>query len=201
MKRKFLAAKKEIVMELSSIAEKKKTTLYGLTNGILEQAIKAHKLGEELPEIIREYTIIQMAKQNRCLLIPERVWYMVLDRASRTDRAAIKETSHELGLWYGKYFLTIMNDTISTEAIENALRTVFWNTSSLDVSPADDRIIIRCIEPNFTDSHTEFVSIMLEGIMNSLGYAVSERKISRGLITLTLTDNSIGKREDVFKER
>jgi hypothetical protein len=42
---------------------------------------------------------------------------------------------------------------------------------------------------------------MLEGIMNSLGYAVSERKISRGLITLTLTDNSIGKREDVFKER
>jgi hypothetical protein len=201
MNRKFLAAKEEIVRELSSIAEKKKTTLYGLTNDILEQAIKVHKTGDELPKIIGEHLIIQMAKQNGCLLIPERIWYTVLDRALRTDRASIKETCHESGLWYGKYFSTIMSDTASTEAVQSALRTVFWNASSLDVSRADDRIIVRCIEPSFTDSHTEFVSIMLEGIMDSLGYAVNEREVSRGLITLTLTDNSTGKREDVFKER
>lgn len=201
MNRKFLAAKEEIVRELSSIAEKKKTTLYGLTNDILEQAIKAHKTGEELPEIIREYRVIQMAKQNGCLLIPERIWYMVLDRALRTDKASIKEAAHESGLWYGKYFSTIMNDTISTEAIQSALRTVFWNASSLDVSMARDRIILRCIEPNFTDSHTEFVSIMLEGIMNSLSYLVNERKVARGLITLTLTENSAGKKENGVKER
>lgn len=201
MTRKFLAAKEEIVREICGIAEKKKTTLYGLTNDILEQAIKAHKTGEELPEIIREYSIIKMAKQNRCVLIPERIWYMVLERAVRTDKASIKEAFHESGLWYGKYFSAIMSDLTSVEAIQNALRTVFWNTSSLTVSKVGDKVVLRSIEPNSTDSHTEFVSIMLEGIMNSLGYLVDERKVARGLITLTLTENSAGEKNNILKER
>jgi len=201
MTRRFLAAKEEIVRELCSIAEKKKITLYGLTNDILEQAIEVHKTGEELPQIIRESSTIKMAKQNRCVLIPERIWYLVLERAFNTDKASIKKASHESGLWYGKYFSAIMSDPTSTEAVQNALRTVFWNASSLEVSRAGDRVILRCIEPNFTDSHTEFVSIMLEGIMNSLGYLVDERKVARGLIMLTLTENSAGKRNNVLKER
>jgi hypothetical protein len=200
MSRKFLAAKEEIVRELCSIAEKKKTTLYGLTNDILEQAIKALETGEELSEIIREYSIIKMAKQNRCVLIPERIWYTVLDSAFRTDKASIKETSHESGLWYGKYFSAIMNAPLSNEMIQSAFQTIFWNASSFDVSQAGDKIKLRCIEPNFTDSHTEFVAIMLEGIMNSLGYLVNEREVARGLITFTLTEKSAGEKNSIFKE-
>jgi len=189
MRRRSLAAKEQIVKELCGIAEKKKVTLYGLTNAILEQAIRAHKMGEDLPEIIKEYSTIKMAKQNGCILIPERIWYLVLEKSFKNKDASLKEAFHESGLWYGKYLSAILNDPTSTQAIQNALRTIFWNASSLDVSQVGDRIILRCIEPNFTDSHTEFQSTMLEGIMNSLGYIVHERKVARGLITLTLTKN------------
>jgi len=189
MRRRSLAAKDEIVRELCGIAEKKKVTLYGLTNTILEQAIRAYEMGEDLPEIMREYSAIKMAKQNRCVLIPERIWYLVLEKSFKNKDALIKEAFHESGLWYGKYLSTILDDPASTKAIQNVFTTVFWNVSALDVSQAGNRIIVRCIEPNFTDSHTELQSTMLEGIMSSLGYVVNERKVARGLITLTLTKN------------
>jgi len=187
MRRRSLAAKEEIVKELCGIAEEKKVTLYGLTNAILEQAIRAYEMGEDLPEIMREYSAIKMAKQNRCLLIPERIWYLVLEKSFKNKDASLKEAFHESGLWYGKYLSAILEDSASTQAIQSALSTIFLNVSALNVSHFGDRIILRCIEPNFTDLHTQLQSTMLEGIMNSLGYMVNERKVARGLITLTLT--------------
>lgn len=201
MGRKFLAAREELVRKLGSIAKAKNKTLYGLTNEILEQAIHASNLGEELPQIINNYRMIKMAKENRSVLIPERIWYQTLEKAFQKTDDSFKETFYDSGLWYGKYFSTVLTDTRSLEGIKGALQTIFWNASSLEVTQNGDKIILRCIEPNFTDSHTQFLSTMLEGIMHSLGYLTNEKNVSRGLVVLTFAKNALGKEDDVYKER
>lgn len=201
MSRRFLAAKEELVKKLSNIAKAKNKTLYGLTNEILEQAIHANDLGEELPEIINNYRIIKMARENSSVLIPEKIWYLTLEKAFDKNDHSFKETFYDSGLWYGKYFSTVLTDIDSLKGIKSALKTIFWNASSLEVAQNGDKIILRCIEPNFTDSHTQFLSTMLEGIMHSLGYFTDGKKITRGLVMLTFTKNALGKEDDVFKKR
>jgi len=199
--RRFLAAREELVSKLRSIAKAKNKSLYGITNEILEQAIRLNSLGEELPDIINNYRIIKMAKENRSVLIPEKIWYQTLEKAFQKTDDSFKETFYDSGLWYGKYFSTVLTDTHSLEGIKSALQTIFWNASSLEITQNGDKIILRYIEPNFTDSHTQFLSTMLEGIMHSLGYLIDGKKIARGLVMLTFTKNALEREEDVFKER
>jgi len=201
MGRRFLAARDELVNKLRCIAKAKNQTLYGLTNEILEQAIHLNNLGEELPEIINNYRIIKMAKENRSVLVPERIWYLTLEKAFQKTDDLFKAAFYDSGFWYGKYFSTVLTDPHSLEGIESALQTIFWNTSSLAVIQKGDKIIVRCIEPNFTDAHTQFLSTMLEGIMHSLGYLTDGKKIAKGLVMLTFMKNDPGKEEDVFKEK
>jgi len=201
MGRKFLAAKEELVGKLALIATARSKTLYGLTNDIIEQVMRANDMGEELPEIISNYRIIKMARQSRSVLIPERIWYLILEKVFEKNDDSFKEIFYDSGLWYGKYFSTVLTDIHSVEGIKSALQTIFWNASNLEVAQNGDKIILRCIEPNYTDSHTYFLSTMLEGIMHSLGYLTGEKNIFRGLIMLTFTKNATGKEDDVFKER
>jgi len=199
--RRFLAARESMVRQLRSIAKAKNKTLYGLTNEILEQAIHANDLGEELPDIINNYRIIKMAKENRSVLIPERIWCLTLDKALEKNGDLFKETFYDSGLWYGKYFSTVLAESDSLEGIKRAFQTIFWNVSSLEVAQIGDKTILTCAEPNFTDAYTEFLSTVFEGIMHSLGYRTNEKNVSRGLLMLTFTKNTLGKEDDARKER
>jgi len=199
--RRFLAAREPLVSKLRSIAKTKNITLYGLTNEILEQAINAYDLGEELSDIINVYRIIKMAKENRSLLIPERIWHPMLDKALERNDDVLKETFYDSGLWYGKYFSTVLPETDSLKEIRSLLKGIFWNASSLEIEQVGSKTILTCIEPDSTDLHTELLSTMFEGIMHSLGYQTNEKKVSRGLMMLTFKKNALGKEDDAPEER
>ncbi len=198
--RRVLAAREPLVKKISSIAKAKNRTLYGLTNEILEQAIRANELGEDLQDIINNYRIIKMAKENRSVLVPERIWYLILDKALEKNADLFKETFYDSGLWYGKYFSTVSSEAASPEGIGDLFKTIFWNTSSLEITQKEDLTTLTCVEPNFTKSHTEFLSTVFEGIMHSLGYQTNEKKVSRGLLMLTFAKNALGK-ENGAQER
>jgi len=199
--RRFLAATEPLVKKLRVIAEARNRTLYGLTNEILEQAICANELGEDLQNIIKSYRIIKMAKENGSVLVPERVWYLILDKALERNADLFKETFYDSGLWYGKYFSTLSGEAASPEGIGDLFKAIFWNTPSLEITRKEDLTTLTCVEPNFTKSHTEFLSTVFEGIMHSLGYETHGKEVARGLLMLTFTKNELGKEEDAPKER
>lgn len=183
--RKFLAAKDVLVEMLRSVAKGKNVTLYGLTNEILQQAIRANDLGEELPKVVDRYYIVKAAMENRSLLIPERIWYVVLEKALENSGGSLKEVFYDVGLWYGKYFSAGSKGNEAIGQIRQILQTMLWNASSLDLKKSDDEIILRCLESNFTDSHTKFLSTMLEGVMHAFGYTITEKETEKGLLLLT----------------
>lgn len=199
--RRFLAAEESLVRKLRSLAETKNQTLYALTNEIIEQAMSANDLEEDLEKIIHTYRVVKMAKENGSVLIPEKIWYQVLEKALEKNSSLLKETFYDSGVWYGKYFSAVLPETDSLEGIRNAFQTIFWNTASFDITQNGDETILTCIEPNFTESHTEFLSIVFEGIMHSLGYQTHGKKVSKGLLTLTFTKNALGKEDDAPQER
>jgi len=188
MGRKFLAAREELVKRLRNLAKNRNTTLYGLTNQALEQVLLAEDLGEELPEIIANHRVIKMAKENRSVLIPERVWHLVLEKTSEQAGDSLKKVFYDSGRWYGKYFSTLRLKASSLPEIKSFLGTIFWNISNLDLIEESNKIILKLIEPNFTLLHTQLSSTMLEGIMHSIGYATQERKITKGLVLLTFAN-------------
>jgi len=185
LNRKFLAARDDLVKKLSNVAKSKNTTLYGLVNQILEQAIRANDLGEDLSEIIDNNSFIKMARQNGLILIPEKVWYIILEKAFEKAGDSLTDIFYDAGLWYGKYFSTVFTGDNAIQEIENTLQTMLWNVSIFNLVENGDEIALRCIEPKSTDSHTMFLSAMLEGIMRPLGYSTVEKSISRGIILLT----------------
>ena len=187
MGRKFLAAREELVKRLTTLAKNKNKTLYGLTNQTIEQLLLAEDLGEELPEIVENYRVIKMAKENRAVLIPERVWHLVLEKAFEQAGDPLKEVFYDSGQWYGKYFSTVLSSVNSLREIKSFLEAIFWNISNLDLIEGSGNIILKLIEPNFTFTHTQLLSTMLEGIMHSIGYATQDRKITEGLVLLTFT--------------
>lgn len=189
MGRKFLAARDVLVKKLRSIAKNKNVTLYGLTNELLQQAIRANDLGEELTKVIDRYYIVKTAMENRSLLIPERIWYVVLEKALENSSDSLKEVFYDVGLWYGKYFSAVSKGNDAIGQVKEALQTMFWNASSLDLMKTDGEIILRCLESNFTDSHTKFLSTMLEGVMHAFGYAIAEKETEKGLLLLTFRKN------------
>lgn len=185
MNRKFLAARDDLVKKLSNIAKSRNTTLYGLVNQILEQAIRANDLGDDLSEIIDNHVFIKMARQNGLILIPEKVWYIILEKASEKASGTLTDVFYDAGLWYGKYFSTVFTGDNAIQNVENALQTMLWNVSTFSLVKNKDEIALRCIEPKSTKSHTMFLSAMFEGIMHPLGYSTVEKNISRGIILLT----------------
>ncbi len=185
--RKFLAAKEELVKELRSLARNKNMTLYGLTNQTLEQVLLAEDLGEELPEILENYRVIKMAKENRSVLIPEQVWHPVLEKAFEQAGDSLKRVFYDSGRWYGKYFSAVLSNSNSLAEIEDFLKAMFWNISNLDLTEESDKTVLKLIEPNFTLLNTQLLSTTLEGIMHSIGYVTQEREIAKGLASLTFT--------------
>lgn len=185
MNRKFLAARDDLVKRLSNIAKSKNTTLYGLVNQILEQAIRANDLGDDLSETIDNHVFIKMARQNGLILIPEKVWYIILEKALDKAGDSLTDVFYDAGLWYGKYFSTVFTGDNTIQKVENALQTILWNVSIFNLVKNKDEIALRCIEPKSTHSQTMFLSAMLEGIMHPLGYSTVEKNISRGIILLT----------------
>lgn len=199
--RRFLAASEPLVGRLRTIAKAKNKTLCGLTNEILEQAIRADDLDESLRDIINYYQIIKMAKQNESVLVPERVWHLMLDEAFEKNPALFKETFYDSGLWYGKYFSAILTDLDSLEGIKTAFQTIFWNVSTLEIAQIGDKTILTCTDPSFTAPRTEALSTVFEGVMHSLGYCTDEKNVSRGLVMLAFTKNVTGKEDDASKKR
>ena len=49
VKRKMLAVREDIAEQIVSIAKGRGLTLFGLVNEVLEQAVRAHKMGLTIP--------------------------------------------------------------------------------------------------------------------------------------------------------
>lgn len=176
-RRKMLAAREDLVDKISDIA-RKRGTLYDYVNEVLQEAIRADSLGSSLREIIDERGLIKAARDSGFMLIPERLWYEVVDKGyTFFGEDWMENLWYETGQWYGKYYSSL-------EKFIGEIKKLIWEISELNLYEDEEYLVLKCISPSFSISHSQLFGKFLEGAMEIFGCELVEEDISKGVINL-----------------
>jgi len=183
VKRKTLFAREDLANRLSVIAKQHGYSLYNLVNEILELAIRAEDEGINLRKIFEESRILKSAKREGFILGLENLWYDISELAYEKARDEAIKRWYEAGVWLAKRYATAGTEK-PFEAFKRSLEVYTWNVPELKIIEEGNNVSIRMISPRFTESYTILYSAFLEGALKILGYEISEREVSTGMIRL-----------------
>ncbi|RLI24603.1 hypothetical protein DRO57_06250 [Candidatus Bathyarchaeota archaeon] len=186
MARKLLAARADLVEEISKLARSRNQTIYGLVNSILEQALKVYRMNLKLEDIVDSYMILRNLKNLGFIPLPEDVAYKALDQIFNDDPKETVDLGLRLGEWYGRVLEAQLPDLKPPDMLRMIIREVAWAASEVAVLKNGDQLIVRCIGPRFSRSYTELLARMAEGVALSMGFKTVQRYVARGVILLTL---------------
>ncbi|MEM2905792.1 MAG: hypothetical protein QW587_08700 [Candidatus Bathyarchaeia archaeon] len=153
-------------------------------NEALQQVVKASELKQSISEVMDAYVVLKTARETGSLVISEDLWYPLLERVFSTEREALLKAWHDQGRWYGKVFPAKFPDEDPVRVAEKLLQALLWGTSEVALFTSGDSMTVRCIGPRFTEAYTLLLASFLEGVAESLGYAVGRKDVSRGVILL-----------------
>lgn len=183
-KRKFLAARGDLVTKLTEIAHKKNVTLYGLLNELLQQAIRTEEMGRTLEEVVDNQVILALAKEAGFTLAPETLWTDLLDKVFEKESKSMNEMWHDAGQWFGKFCQVRYPGPESFRFLEKTMRTLFWHVSDFTVDSRPDHISVRCVGSRLSRSETALLAEFISGVLGTFGYFLGNRTVSRGIISL-----------------
>lgn len=184
MKRKFLAARGDLVDKLNAIAKRKNVTLFGMVNEVLEEFIRIAEAGQNLHTIVDDQQIIKVAKEAGFTVTTENLWDYTLDKIFEKDNKALNEMWNTTGQWFGKYCKIRFPTNDPLEILERTMRALFWNVSEINTTHDSDEIRITCIGSRLSYSYTVLLSAFIIGFMESLNYTPYDQNISKGIISL-----------------
>ncbi|MDH5806257.1 MAG: hypothetical protein QXW62_00885 [Candidatus Methanomethylicaceae archaeon] len=178
MARKFLTAKADLVEKINEIAKKEGRTIFSIVNEALEAFLIAYEKNTTLFNIIEELKIIETAKNAGMIFVPENfheylISYISLDRN-------ICKSWRESGYVFGKHLEA--NNIKEPKHIERAIKYVIGENSEIIFS--ENKIV--CICPKMGERRTEEIAEFLEGLVESYGFIVVTKEVSKGIIIIRI---------------
>jgi len=193
-RRKVLVAREDLVNMLSIIARRRGSTLYSLTNEIIEQAIRAESLGISIREALDTYEILKANRNANQTIVPIDVLSAIIDRISGDQKALseIENLWREAGKWYGEYISIRFRENFkdsekAIKEIEKMLKEIRWEFVDLVIEKEDNGVRVRCVAPQQSVTLMKMISMFIEGVLEAFGYRVERRNIYKGIIDMSLT--------------
>lgn len=184
MKRKMLAAREDLVNQVSEVANRGGFTLFGVANEALEQIVKLDKSGLRLSDVVGGYEVLKAARDAGFVLVPEGLLYDAMDKAYREGKTWMMKKWVESGEWCGKYY-SMKESEDKLQRLFEDLRGFFWNAKDFELSrKGDNAVSVRCASPRFPESYTAFLGSFLEGVLGVLGYKCVQRDVVKGFLEL-----------------
>ena len=182
----MLAADEELANKVAELASRRGLTVRQTVNDILEQALRVEEAGISLKEVVEERWMLEKAQEIGFTFVPEHLLYQVVDVAYGQGGKQLSDTWRGVGRWYGKYFSTKTDKPL--DAFNEAMSLLTFGASDFSLEKQkDDRLAVTCVNERFTEGFTEVFSLFIEGILEVLGYEVSDREVSKGIIKLKLS--------------
>ena len=183
VKRKTLVAREDLVDRLSEVAKQRGYSLYAIVNEVLELAIKAEETGVDLKRVVEERDILEAAREAGFILGLESLWYEMAELAYEKARSRALKSWFEAGVWLAKRYATSgVEDAFA--AFKKDLEAFTWNAPEFTIEKAGEKVSVRIISPRFTESYTVLFTSLLEGALDTFGYKIANKEISRGAIRL-----------------
>ncbi len=183
MTRKLLAARSDLVDELSKIAKARNQTVYGFLNNVLEQALKLHRIDAKIEDAVNSYMVVKNLKNLGFIPLPEDLAYKALDSIIKKNTV---DAFFKLGEWYGKVLGAQLPNFKPVDLLRTVINEIAWTASEVSIGEEGGEITIRCIGPRFSESYTLVLASMIEGLATSVGFKTARRDITRGMIFLNL---------------
>jgi hypothetical protein len=180
----MLAAREDLVNQVSEVASRRGLTLFGVANEALEQIVKLDKSGMRISDAVRAYEVLKAARDAGFVLVPENLLYETMDKAYHEGKAWMMKKWVESGEWCGKYY-SVKDSVDRLQRLEGDLRGFFWNAKDFELSQkGENEVLVRCASSRFPESYTDFLGAFIEGALNALGYRCVQRDLAKGFLEL-----------------
>lgn len=182
--RKFLTAKAELVEKVNEVAKKDGRTIFSIVNEALEAFLLAYEKKKSLCEVMEELKTIEIARNTGMVFVPEEFHENVINRVSLSENDY--KAWNEVGRIFGRYLE--VNNMKGLKNIERAIKYLIGGVS--EISFSESRVV--CICPKISEQRSKELAEFLEGLIESLGFTISSKEISRGIIVIKLKKQKIG---------
>jgi len=183
VKRKSFAAREDLLERMNKIAKESDFSLYGFVNEAFELTLKANKLGVNLRTLLDSRELLKDAMENGYTLGLESLWYEMAELAYAKSKKNALQNWFDAGVWLAKRYVTgETNDPFET--FKNDLKDFTWNVPELEVNKKADKVSVRIVSPRFPESYTFLFTSFLEGALETFGYKIGSKEVSRGIVYL-----------------
>jgi hypothetical protein len=182
--RKLILIRSDLLDRLSQITAKEGKTMYGFTNDVFEQVLKAYELNANISDVVEFYKLMQIEKETGSVVIPVSILNYMMDKLYEENKPELLKKWYDAGLWFGKYISSSYHDSEPLTVIEKLMRDCLRNLTNCSVSEKNGQVKIRAMSPHFSLEQTETLSKFLEGILHALNYNTSKNECLKGIILL-----------------
>lgn len=182
--KRLIRVPSDLVTKLSEAANREGKPFYDYTTEALEQAVRAHKMGASLRDVVDFYRVMEVMKGSGAVLVPRDTLNWLIERLHQEGEEGLMEVWRESGVWFGRYLTTKLHDEDPVEAFARVLKGSRWDLDEVMVEVDGGRVRLRCMSFTLSLESTKLLMSFVEGVMQSMGYRAVERDHMRGMITL-----------------
>jgi predicted transcriptional regulator len=174
LKRKFVAARADLVEKISELAKKSGRTMFSILNEALDAFIKAKEKNKDLYTILEEMSVIEIARNAGMIFVPEAIYNIIMENNN------IENYWKNSGQLFGKYLE--INGFKELKNIEKAIKEIIGE--DIDISISSNKII--CICPRLMENRLRDIASFLEGVMVNFGFNIIKKEISKGIVIIRM---------------
>lgn len=183
---KLVRVYEDLVVRLNEAANREGISFMDYINGTLEQALRAHRIGHSLRDIVDFYELMLMQREAGLIMVPYEVLNKISERFYPREKEVLENIWHESGVWYGKYLLVKVKDGDPAEAFMETLKSMGWDIKDVVFERHGRSAVFKCFSLTLSLENTALLSKFIEGVMEAIGYEVLNRSHLRGVIEIDL---------------
>jgi hypothetical protein len=179
---KLLMLSSELVDRLRDASNRKGTSLTGYATEVLEEALRAEKLGAPLGEAVEAYRMGEIHRGAGAMVVPRNSLGQLVNDLRNGRVEDLPLIWEEAGRWYGRY----LTGKFTVDEVIPFLRRdllASWNLDEVEIADGDDAVL-RFTGFGMSEEFTNLLLSYVHGLMESLGYAEVEKDSLRGMATI-----------------
>jgi hypothetical protein len=179
---KLLILPSELVDRLKEVSMKRGTSLSGYAMEVLEEGLRAEKLGAGLDAAVEAYRMREIHMGAGGVIVSRGSLRQIIESLGECHSENLEKLWDEAGRWYGKYILGKLGVDEVFPFLRQDLLTS-WNLDECEIKDGDDAVI-RFTGFMMSEDFTRLLLSYIHGLMESLGFHEVERDSMRGMATI-----------------
>jgi hypothetical protein len=174
----------DLVAKLNEASNREGVSFLDYINSALEQAVRAHKMGRSLKDIVDFYEMMMMQREAGLVMVPSEVLNRITERFYPNEKNMLESMWYESGVWYGKYLLVKVKREDPTDVFGEMLKATGWNIKDVVLERRGEKLTFKCFSLMLSLENTALLMRFIEGVMETLGYEVINQNYLRGVIEI-----------------